>query len=257
VLLPHDDVGAGFPVVLLHAGVADRGMWSDLLPAIAAAGYRAIAPDLPGFGDAPVAQVQAPWLDVLETLDALGAGRAALVGNSFGAAVALSVALVAPERVAALALVSAPAPGIGPSAELAAAWEAEESALERGDIDAAVAAVVDAWTLRDAPQALRDRLAAMQRRAMEAQLAAGEVAEEADPLEDPSADFGRLTMPALVAVGELDKPDFLHGAETLARRLPSARHVVIAGSGHLAPLEQPEAFHELLHEFLRRSVPGG
>jgi pimeloyl-ACP methyl ester carboxylesterase len=41
-------------VVVLHAGVADRAMWSEFLPSLAAAGFRAVAIDLPGFGEAPV-----------------------------------------------------------------------------------------------------------------------------------------------------------------------------------------------------------
>jgi pimeloyl-ACP methyl ester carboxylesterase len=45
---------------------------------------------------------QAPWSDVLTTMDALAIDRATLVGNSFGAAVALRVSVVAPERVSAL-----------------------------------------------------------------------------------------------------------------------------------------------------------
>jgi pimeloyl-ACP methyl ester carboxylesterase len=249
VLLPHDEAGAGPTVVLLHAGVADRTMWAEHLGPIAAAGHRVVALDLPGFGDAPVTPEQAPWRDVLETMDALGIDRAALVGNSFGGMVALSLAADAAERVDALALVSALAPGIEPSEDLLAAWDAEESALERGGVEAAVAAVVEAWTLPGAPAELRERVAAMQRRALQAQVAAGEPAEVPDPAE--SADLAQLTMPALLAVGELDRSDFHASADTLARVLPSAERVVIAGAGHLAPLEQPEAFRALLLDFLR------
>jgi len=57
-----------------------------------------------------------------------------------------------------------------------------------------------------------------------------------------------------VAAGEHDMSDFRDGAEVLARTLPHARHAVIEGAGHLAPLETPEAFRELLLEFL--SAPG-
>jgi pimeloyl-ACP methyl ester carboxylesterase len=252
--LPHDEAGAGPPVVLLHAGVADRGMWEEQLPQIAAGGFRAIAMDLPGFGEAPVAPESAPWLDVLETMDALEVDRAAVVGNSFGGIVALRVAVVAPERVTALALVSALAPDLPPSAELEAAWEAENAALDRGDIDAAVDAVVEAWTLPDAPPELRERVAAMQRRAIEVQLAAGEEDEAPDPIEDARAQLPSLTMPALVVAGERDKIDFRSGAEQLAAQLGAARHVVLAGAGHLAPLERPAAFRELLLDFLRESV---
>jgi pimeloyl-ACP methyl ester carboxylesterase len=250
--LPHDELGAGPAVVLLHAGVADRRMWADLLPSIAAAGYRVVAVDLPGFGDA-TDPGSTPHAAVLETMDALHIERAALIGNSFGGAVALRVAVAAPDRVSALALVSAPAPGVEPSAELEAAWEAEESALERGDVDGAVGAVVDAWTLPDAPRALRDRIAEMQRRALELQAAAGDPPPADDPLEPDSSALSTLNIPALIAVGELDMTDFQAGGEALARQLRQARLVVIPGAGHLAPLEQPEAFRQLIVEYLNET----
>lgn len=66
-------------------------------------------------------------------------------------------------------------------------WDAEESALERGDIEGAVGAVLDAWILADAPTALRDRVAAMQRRAFEVQATAGAVPEAQDPLRESAA----------------------------------------------------------------------
>ena len=251
-MLPYDDLGSGPVVILLHAGIADRTMWAEHLEPLAAAGYRAVAVDLPGFGEAPVAPgEQAPWADVLETMDALAIDRAALVGNSFGGAVALRIAAVAPLRVSALALISSPAPELEPSPELQAAWEAEESALDRGDIDAAVEAVVGAWTLPDAPQALRDRVAAMQRRAFVVQAEAGSVAEAPDPLEQNPSALSRLDLPTVVAAGDRDLVDFRHGAELLARSLPNARHAVIQDAGHLAPLENPEGFRQLLLDFLR------
>jgi 3-oxoadipate enol-lactonase len=250
-MLPHDELGGGPAVLLLHAGVADRRMWAEHLMPLAEAGFRGVAVDLPGFGDAPPAQREdAPWHDVLQTMDELSIDRAALVGNSFGGEVALRVAVVAPDRVSALVLCSTRAPGVGPFAELEAAWEAEEAALERGDVDAAVQAVVDAWTLPDASAELRERVAAMQRRAFELQAEQG-AAEAADPLEaDPDVLEG-LDVPALAAVGARDKRDFREGAEALARALPRGRHAIIEHAGHLAPLETPDAFRELVLTFLR------
>jgi len=248
-VLPYDEAGSGRPVVLLHAGIADRGMWAEHLQPLADAGFRAIAVDLPGFGDAPVTPgEQAPWNDVLATMNELGLERAALVGNSFGAAVALRVAAVAPDRVEALVLASAPAPGMEPGPELSAAWQAEEDALEAGDVDAAVRAVVEAW----APPKLHERVGAMQRRAFEVQLAAGAVSEAPDPVEEDPAVLERLDVPALVTVGEREFPDFRDGAEALARLLPRAR-LEILPTGHLSPLEAPEAFCALVVEFLQRA----
>ena len=252
MILPHDETGGGAAVILLHAGVADRTMWAEHLPEVAGAGFRAVAIDLPGFGDAPVAAGgQAPWVDVLATMDALGIDRATLVGSSFGGAVALRVAAVAPERIRALALVSAPAPGVEPSAELLAAWEAEETALERGDIEGAVQAILGAWLRPDAPPALRDRIADMQRRALATQASADDVPEAPDPLDDDEAALAAVTAPALVLVGEHDMADFHASAAAFARALSCERAVTIAGAGHLAPLERPAAFRSALLEFLR------
>ena len=250
-MLPLDEAGTGTALVLLHAGIADRSMWSAHLAPLAAAGYRVVAPDLPGFGESPEGPGPlAPWEDVLRLLDDLGIRDAALVGDSFGAAVALRVAVVAPERVRALALISARADELPVSERLRAVWAAEEDAAERGDIDGAVQAVVDGWTLPDAPPELRDHVAAMQRRALELQLAAGEVEEAPDPLEADPDWPARLRMPVLVAAGEHDMPDCREAVPVYAGKLPHARAELIPGAGHLAPLETPEAFRALLLDFL-------
>jgi pimeloyl-ACP methyl ester carboxylesterase len=250
--LPHDEAGAGPAVVLLHAGIVDRGMWAEHLQPLADAGFRAIAMDLPGFGEAPVAQGEdAPWNDVLDTIDALAVERATLVGNSYGGAVAQRVAVVAPELVGGLVLISSPADGIEPSPELEAVWEAEESALSDGDVDTAVTAVLDAWLRADSAPELRDRVAAMQRRAFELQSEAQPAGEGADPMHENLSSLERVTAPALVAVGEHDMADFHASAIALEDALPDAQRVVIPRARHLAPLEQPERVRELLLSFMR------
>jgi len=252
VTLPFDEVGTGPAVVLLHAGIADRTMWSEHLEPLAAAGYRVVALDLPGFGEAAVQPgEQAPWIDVLGAMRDLEIDSAALVGNSFGGAVALRAAVVAPAAVWGPALISAPAPGMEPSERLRAAWETEEAALDRGDIDAAVKAIVEAWTLPDAPQELRDRIAAMQRRAFELQAEANEVTEAADPLDERPEAVAELDVPTAVTAGEHDMPDFIESAKELGRALADGSYEPIPGAGHLAPLETPEAFRTLLVDFLR------
>jgi pimeloyl-ACP methyl ester carboxylesterase len=185
------------------------------------------------------------------------ASIAVLVGNSFGGAVALPTAVTAPDRVAALMLICSPPPRLQPSRGLQAAWEAEESALEAGDLEQAVSAVLEAWTLPGAPAAVRSRIAEMQRQAFVLQAAAGSLAEAEDPLEAHPEALRTLATPVLVVAGELDFADFLAGAETLASELPQARHVVMDGAGHLAPLDQPERFRELLLGYLAQTESWG
>lgn len=248
MILPHDEQGSGQPVVLLHAGVADRRMFSPLLPLLAAGGLRAIAVDLPGYGDVPLGpEPIAPWSDVAETLDELGLQDVLLAGNSFGALIAKRVALIARERLAALALISAPPEeDEDPSPQLAAIWEAEETALESGEIAAAVEVVLAAWTLPEAPGDQRELVAEMQRRAFELQTQAGEIEYAPDPLEVDPGGLAGLEIPVLVAVGEHDMADFQDAARRIASELPRAALRTIAGAGHLAPLERPAAVAELL-----------
>lgn len=237
--------------MLLHAGIADRTMWDEHLEPLAAAGYRVVAPDLPGFGEATVGPGPvAHWEDVLETMDALGIERAALVGNSFGAAVALRAAAVAPERIGSLTLFSVAAvPEPDPSPELLAAWEAEEAALGEADHETAVAAVVSAWVRPQAPDEVRDRIAALQRRNYERH--AGEDAEHApDPLEEDPGLLSAIACPVLLAAGEEDMVDFRNALPELAAQLPSATTALVPDCGHLAPLEAPAEFRRLALESL-------
>jgi pimeloyl-ACP methyl ester carboxylesterase len=246
----YDHAGEGPAVVLVHAGIADRRMWRSYLPWLAGAGWHAIAPDLPGFGEhAPSADPPAPWDHLRDVLDELAVDRAVIAGCSFGGAVALRLAVTAPERVRALVTISSPAPGLQPSPHLEAAWAAESEALERGDLDAATAAVVAAWLAPDAPVELRDAVTAMQRRAFELD-PEGTMPQPPDPLEEHPERLRDVDVPALVAAGERDMPDFLWSAEQLAEALPQATHHIIGGAGHLAPLEAPDAVRLLLSEFL-------
>ena len=119
MVLPYDDVGEGPPVMLLHAGIADRTMWREHLEPLAAAGHRVVAPDLPGLrprAGAERARTGSTWR---RRSTRLGRRPAALVGNSFGAAVALRVAVVTPEKVSALALFALPDGGVSRRTQLA------------------------------------------------------------------------------------------------------------------------------------------
>jgi pimeloyl-ACP methyl ester carboxylesterase len=106
----------GEPVVLLHGFPQSSWSWRGVWPALAAAGYRVVAPDLRGYSpDARPADVEAyrmPHLvgDVLAVLDHLGAARACVVGHDWGAAIAWHLAARHPDRVRTLTAVSVPHP---------------------------------------------------------------------------------------------------------------------------------------------------
>jgi pimeloyl-ACP methyl ester carboxylesterase len=101
-------------VLLIHGLGGWAENWAPVMPAIAASGRRAIAVDLPGFGESERAKdpryfdMSAPFYGqfIAAFLDALGIQRAHVAGQSFGGAVAMLWSIFAPERVASLTLVA-------------------------------------------------------------------------------------------------------------------------------------------------------
>jgi len=114
---PVADHGKGPAVLLLHGFPDSRHLWRHQVPALARAGFRALAPDLRGFGDAPkpadVASYALPRVveDVVGVLDALGVGRVHVVGHDWGAVVAWLLAAAHPDRVASLTALTVGCPG--------------------------------------------------------------------------------------------------------------------------------------------------
>ena len=251
--LSHDVAGDGPAVVLLHSGVCDRRMWDAQWPALIAAGYRLVRCDFRGFGETPAADGPCDDAeDVLELLDALGIGRAALIASSYGGRVALEIAARWPDRVSALALLCTALPGHEPTAERHSFNEREEALIEAGDIDGAVELIVDTWLGPDADDAAREAVRQMQRHAFEVQLAA----EEFEPVT-AEFDLAAIQAPCLILSGGHDMADFRQIADRLAGLLADARHDELPWAGHLPSMERPAAVTGLLAGFLREKVPAG
>jgi pimeloyl-ACP methyl ester carboxylesterase len=102
------EMGRGFPVVMLHGWPELWYSWRHQLPVLAAAGYRAIAPDMRGYGgtDAPAEPTEYTMkiicADIAGLMDALELERAVIVGHDWGGAALWQFALRYPDRVAGL-----------------------------------------------------------------------------------------------------------------------------------------------------------
>jgi 3-oxoadipate enol-lactonase len=196
-----------------------------------------VAPDLPGWGENPLPTEPFSFVEFAAKFL-----PGALVGNSFGGAVALRTALAYPERVQKLVLVDAGLPAWDYTEEMRSYWDAEAQAVDAKDLDAATQINLDFWVRPD----LHDEVRPQQRRALELQTAH----EEPELLWPEMASLSSLLMPTLIVVGADDKPDFLAIAEHLAEEIPDADLAVVAGAGHLVGLDQPEELNALLLEFL-------
>ena len=252
------DEGAGPPIVLLHAGVADLRAWDDVVPPLIAAGYRAVRYDARGHGPSPTDDVAfSQRADLLAVLDALGIGRAALVGNSRGGMIALDTAIEAPDRVVAVVAVAAGISGFDGEAtpaeqELFERYRAVDTA-EPFDAAALTAFEVGVWADGPgqapgrAPAAVRERLYAMNLPLNAVDRVRGRDID----LDPPAIDrLAELRCPVLAIAGGLDFTETVQAAERLVAEAPDARALVWDDVAHMIGMEQPDRLAAAITEFL-------
>ena len=254
------EAGRGTPVVLLHGLGATK---ASFLPTVAALApdHRAIAIDLPGFGDSdkPIgASYDAPFFarSVEALLDALELERAHLVGNSMGGRVALEAGLRAPERTDRIVLL---APSLAwlrnrPWAPLLRLVDPRLGAIQpapRKLVESIVRRVVpggDGWTAAGVDEFLRAYLTRQGRVAFYA-------AARNIYLEEPHGEKGfwtrlpELRAPALFVWGKRDQLVPIRFASHVREALPHSEHLEL-DCGHVPQLERPRATHEVMLKFL-------
>jgi pimeloyl-ACP methyl ester carboxylesterase len=246
------------PLLLLPSAVADRRMWTALLPAFEAR-HRVLAPDLRGSGDEPYPEGEYSHVDdLVALLDREGVDRVAVVGASNGGRVAIDLALAHPDRIAALVLA---APGLGGwawSDEVEAYGAREDELFEQRDLEGMIDLNLEMWVdgsargPDDVDPGVRELVREMQRRSFEhvAQAYAEEPYPTERRLEPPAVErLGELRVPILVVLGALDVSDFAAIGERLGQEA-GARVVEFENVAHLPSLEQPERFAALVLEFL-------
>lgn len=258
--LSYEVAGTGRPVVLLHSGVADSRMWDRQLETLAH-DYSVLRLDFRGFGRTRTAPgAFSNFDDVAAVMDAAGFENAAIIGLSFGAKVAIDFCLAHPDRVAALVVSSPIASGFEAPPDLAAFGEAEDEAIERGDLDAAVELNLRTWVdgRHNDPSVVDPSMRAWvgdrQREIFEsdAQAPDGIVVRQLDP---PAAGrLGEITVPTLVISGTFDIEAFVDFGERVAAGIPNARLATLP-TAHLTSLEAPEEFDAAVLAFFSECYP--
>lgn len=223
--------GAGTPVILLHGGLGHGGNWGYQVPALMTAGYRPIVIDSRGHGrstrDAQPYAYTRMASDVRAVMDALRIDRAAFIGWSDGACVALTLAMQTPERAIGVfffgcnmdpsgAKPFAPTPVID---RCFGRHLKDYTALSStpDDFDAFVEAVTE--MMQTQPNATAEEMAATR-------------------------------VPVTIAQSEHDEFIWPEHAHYLARTLPEAQFVLLPGVSHFAPLQRPAVFNDAVRAFL-------
>jgi len=251
-----DDRGVGPPVLLWPSLLCDGTIFREQKEELAR-DHRLLTVDPPGHGRSEPAGRMFTLDDcaqaALEVLDAWGFEKAIFVGLSWGGMTALRVALRAPGRVRALALLDTSA-----DAESARAVPQYRVMLE----------VFKRWgATRLLVPEIRKKMFGAETLARRPELAAEMVSRlrffdrqgvveacEAVILRRESilAQLPRIKAPALVACGDQDAATPFFRSERMARALPNARLEPIPGSGHLSSLEAPLTVNRLLRELIAR-----
>jgi haloalkane dehalogenase len=247
----------GRAVLLVHGYPESSWMWIGLLRALAAAGWRAIAPDLAGYGDSPP-DPPATWARHVASLErfreALGLDRVALVVHDWGGLIGLRWACDHPGVASALVISNtgffADGKWHGLARMLRAPGTGEElvGSITREAFGAGLreqSPRIDDRALDEYFKAFADE----ERRRGQLELyRSGDFAELA-PYEGRLAALG---VPALLLWGPADRYVPVAAAHRFARELPDAELVVLAGAGHFVFEDAPEAAGEAVVRFLRR-----
>ena len=246
---------SGSPVVLLLHGLGvNASSWSLQFDPLIKAGFRPLAPDLPGFGESrydgrgwTIKRVVAMLADLLA---GLGSGPIYLVGISLGGMVAQQLVLDHPHLVKKLILVSSFA-ALRP--ERSTGWfyllRRVLLVVFKG-IPEQAAFVANRLFPQPEQEALR-RLFVEQ--IVQADPRAYRAAMLAIALFDSRRNFSRIKVPVLVVSGANDGTASPSMQKTLAQGIPNARQIIIAGAGHAVSVDHPEEFNQAMMDFLLAS----
>lgn len=248
------EAGHGAPALLLHCILAHSGAWSGVMARLGDL-LAVRAPDLPGHGGTS----HDPRIDLHDaaTADAgflLADGDPAhVIGHSFGAIVALRLAVEAPARVASLTLIEpvlfallAETDPAAYAAEVAADAETN-AALDAGDWARARDGFLARW---GAGGALTPERAAE----LEARMVL--VAASRRAIGDPATavvhhrNLGRIACPVLLIGGAASSPVIGSILDGLEAGLPLSRRVTIPGAGHMVPITHPDPVSDAIAAFL-------
>ncbi|RYF67862.1 MAG: alpha/beta fold hydrolase [Comamonadaceae bacterium] len=248
-------LGSGATVLMLHDADGDHLTFAPQVEALATAGYRAVAWNMPGYGrSAPIEPYSFKGLaeSCLLLIEALQCGSVSLVGHGMGAMVALEVAVRKPAAVRRLVLCAG-----GPALDAQATqdWVAPRlaalQALEQGGsmeqlANTLVPRFIGTGALpegvRLATHALSQVYPGAYRRALQAM----------GTFDRGAAALRSLSLPTLLVGGGQDRCTPPEALQALAQVMPDAEHLNLPHVGHWPQLEDPEGFGGALMEFLVR-----
>ena len=253
------DEGAGPPIVLLHAGIADLRAWDAMVPHLVAAGYRVIRFDRRGFGRTVAEDVAfSNRADVIAVMDACGVGRAAVVGNSAGGQITFDTAIEFPDRVVAAIGVGAGLGGFdgGATPEELELFELGEALEEAEPVDADEIADFDVRFWVDGPGQPTDRVPVRDPRSRSRDgpgrttRLAWSMASRHRSSRGPRTGWPSWSARSSPSPARSTPPSARSPPATSRRPRPNARALIWDDVAHMIGMEQPKRLADAIVEFL-------
>jgi pimeloyl-ACP methyl ester carboxylesterase len=259
----YQEQGTGSPVVFVHGCCTDLRAWEGQRDAIAKRD-RFIALNLryhgtgSWAGEGPNYSIQTHVSDVASFIKGLNLGPVDLVGWSYSGPIVLSVALQYPEIVRSLTVYEPTAGAyISDPASVKSAGEDRQAALgpavaasKAGDL-AAVARSVPAG-VNNQPDLFTSLPPQVQSMFLDNARTVALLIGSPPPPPLTCAQLSQIKVPTLISRGEATRAVFQISTEALAKCIPDSKFVMVPGARHLGMILQPEAFNEMLVQFLKR-----
>lgn len=244
-------------VFMLHGVGGGKQAWVNNQAVLAAAGFRTVAWDMPGYGaSAPLSScTNASLAAALKALMAhIGAQRNVLLGHSMGGMIAQELAALHPSLVHGLILYSSsPAFGKADGTWQQQFLQSRFAPLDQGlGMDGLAEKIVPTMFAPGAdPARLAEAAALMSRVPADSYRAALSAIVSFHRL----AELGNIAVPTLCLAGELDLNAPPAVVEKMASRIAGAQYICLPSVGHIANIEQPALFNSTVLAFLKQHFP--
>jgi len=247
--------GAGPTALLVHGYPNSSYLWRDIMPAIAGAGYRAVAPDLLGYGDSELEGKEGTWADQVEALGAFvdehDLAPVVLIVHDWGGLIGLRWACEHPGSVSAMVMMST---GFFPDGK----WHGMAQAMRAGQVDELIenmdrdgfAGLMQQAAPNATPEAIDEYwkgFATVERRRAGLALYRSGNFEE---LAQYKGQLAKLGVPTMMLWGEKDDYAPVAGAYRFKKEIPHGDIVVLADAGHFLMEDDPERVGSEIARFL-------
>jgi 3-oxoadipate enol-lactonase len=246
-------------VLMLHGIGGGHLSFAPQVETLATAGYRAVAWDMPGYGrSAPIEPYTFKGLaqSCVALIESLKVRDVVLLGHSMGGMVAQELVARGGARLDGLILACTSASFGSADGAWQARFVAERLApLDEGlGMEGMARRLVPGMVADDASDDARAEAIDVMARVPESTY---RVALRTIAAFNRRADLPRIAVPTLCLAGDADRTAPPELMQRMAARIPGAEFAVLAGAGHIANLERPEAFDAAVLSFVRRRVAGG